>query len=147
MSEVEFGGETFRTADSIGLMALMRFAHVAKGGTDSNDMAGLAAMYDLLEQCFPAEEFDRFQQVALRTKAKGDELMAVVGKVVEAISARPTGRPSDSSAGPAVIEPSSGDASSSEAPHLRVVRHWEEKGRPDVAFMVQMAQEGMASAG
>lgn len=143
MSEVEFGGEKFRTADAIGLMALMRFAHVARSGTDANDLAGLAAMYDLLEQCFPEAEFERFQQVALRTKAKGDELMGVVGKVIEAISARPTGRPSDSSDGPISIEPSSGDVSSSAEPaHLRVVKHWEEKGRPDVAYMVQMAQAG-----
>lgn len=147
MSEVEFGGERFATADAIGLMALMRFAHVAKSGTDSNDLAGLAAMYELLEQCIAEADWERFQQTAMRTKAKGDELMAVVGRVIEAISSRPTVQPSDSSGGPTIIEPNSGDEGSSPEPHLHVVRHWEDKGRPDVAYMVQMAQRGMASAG
>ena len=140
-AQVEFAGEQFACADSIALMALMRFAHVASTGTDSNDLAGLAAMYELLEQCIAAEDWERFQQVAMRTKAKGDELMGVVGKVIQALSARPTERPSDSSDGPTSIEPSSEDVSSSAEPsHLRVMRHWEAKGRPDVAYMVQMAQ-------
>ena len=140
MAEVEFGGETFETAESIGLMALMRFAHVAKGGTDSNDLAGLAAMYDLLEQCFPEAEFERFQQVALRTKAKGDELMGVVGKVIEAISSRPTEQPSVSSAGPQIIAPSSEVDS-----YSRVIAREEASGRPDRALMVLLAQETSAA--
>ena len=142
MAEIEFGGEQFKTAESVGLMALMRFAHVAKGGADSNDLAGLAAMYELLEQCIDAEEWDRFQATAMRTKAKGDELMGVVGKVMEALSARPTGRPSGSSAGPTIIAEKSEDAS-----YLRVVAREEASGRPDRAAIVMLAHETMASAG
>jgi hypothetical protein len=130
--EVEFGGETFQTSDAIGLMSLMRFAVVAKRGTDANDLAGLVAMYELLEQCFDVEEFERFQQVALRTKAKGDELMGVVGKVIEAISGRPTSRPSDSSDGPEQTQGNSGLDSSS--PVVREMVRLEGQGRPDRAI-------------
>lgn len=132
MPDVEFGGESFACSDSIALMALMRFAHVASAGTDSNDLAGLAAMYDLLEQVIAADDWDRFQQAALRTKARGDELMAVVGEVIRVLSDRPTGRPSDSSGGPTSMPLKSEAASSS--PILREVKRQEDAGRPDRAI-------------
>lgn len=94
MPDVAFGGETFRTAESIGLMALMRFAYVAKTGTDANDLSGLVAMYELLEQCIHEDDWDRFQATALRTKAKGDELMGVVREVI-AILGRPESAPKE----------------------------------------------------
>jgi hypothetical protein len=144
MADVEFGGETFKRADAVGLMALMRFAHVAKSGTDSNDLDGLAAMYELLEQCIHEDDWQRFQKTALKVKAKGDDLMGVVRKVISGESDRPTSRPSDSSDGPIVI----GQSSESEQPrpaYLRVVEREEASGRPDRALMVLMAQEQMAS--
>lgn len=141
-AQVEFAGEQFRASETgIPLAALMRFAHAAKGGADANDMDGLDAMYRLLSWCIHPDEWDRFLNTAEKCDAKGDALMGVVGKVIEAKAARPTVRPSDSSDGPTSIEPSSEDVSSSAEPsHLRVMRHWEAKGRPDVAYMVQMAQ-------
>ena len=143
MSDVSFGGESFAAAESIGLMALMRFAHVARSGTDANDMAGLAAMYELLEQCIEPSDWERFQQTAMRTRATGDDLMRVVKDVIQAASARPTGRSSDSSDGPTATEPNS---ESSEAPYLRVVRRLEAEGRPDKAYMVELAQEAQAAS-
>lgn len=52
LESVEWQGERFFIADRIGLAPLLRFAKVAKQGTDSDDMDGLVAMHDLLEQCF-----------------------------------------------------------------------------------------------
>lgn len=141
MSEVVFKGETFTTAEGIALMPLMRFAKVAKSGTDSNEMAGLAAMYDLLETCIADSEWDRFTDHATKTRADGDELMAVVGQVFEVLSGRPTSRPSDSSDGSPAERPTSADDSSSQ-----VVSRLERQGRPDLALMVNMAQESRASA-
>jgi hypothetical protein len=141
VSDVEFKGETFRASDGIGLMSLMRFAHVAQGGTDANDMEGLAAMYDLLEQAIAADDWDRFQRHAMKVKAQGDDLMAVVQKVIQALAARPTSRPSDSSGGPTVTEPKSEAGSSSQ-----VVQRLEDRGRPDLALMVTMAQEAASVA-
>lgn len=134
--EIEFAGESFATADKIGLMPLMRFAKVAKAGADSQDMDGLAALYDLLEQSIADTDWERFQAAADRTRADGEELMGVIGKVFEALSERPTRLPSDSSAGQTATPQSSADAS-----YLRVVERLEGEGRPDRALMVLMANE------
>ena len=143
MSDVAFGGERFTVADKIGLMPLMRFAKAAQGGVDSNDMAGLAAMYDLIEQCIAPADWARFQSVADKTRADGEELMAVVKDVIEALSARPTTRPSDSSAGPATIEPkSAAEPDLSDQPELRLIRSLESQGRPDKAQFVKLAMQG-----
>jgi hypothetical protein len=132
---ISFAGEEFAVAERIGLMPLMRFAHIAESGVDSEDMAGLAAMYDLLEQCVAEEDWSRFQRAATKSRADGEALMAVVKDAIEAISARPTSRPSDSSAGPTTTRPSSAGDSSS-----RVIARLEENGRPDLALVVAQAQ-------
>src|SRR5690348_16012913 len=98
--QVKFCGEQFTIADKIGLMPLMRFAKVGKAGVDSDSLEGLVAMYDLLEQCLAPEEWQRFQNTADLNRADADELLAVVTKVFEVLSERPTSRPSDSSDGP-----------------------------------------------
>jgi len=140
VAEIDFGGEKFTVADKIGLMPLMRFAKTAQGGVDSSDMAGLSAMYDLLQQCIADADWDRFQSVANKVRADGEELMGVVKDVMEELTARPTSRPSDSSDGPkSTPRNSEGDSS------LRVVQRLEEKGRPDLALMVEMAQENRSA--
>lgn len=131
---VIFAGEPFTVADRIGLMPLMRFAKVAQSGVDSDDMAGLAAMYDLLEQCIAPEEWARFQKSADDSRADGEQLMAVVTEVMQRIADRPTSRPSDSSAGPPPTSPKSTDGS-----YLRVIGRYE--GRPDIQQIIVQAQE------
>lgn len=144
MSEVRtvtFAGEEFALSDRIGLMPLMRFAHVARSGVDSGDMEALDAMYRLLEQCFTEESWLRFEDAATKARADGDELMGVVKDAIQTISARPTGRPSDSSDGPPAMTESSADDSSSP-----VIARLVSEGRPDLALIVSMAQESRASA-
>lgn len=141
MSEVEFAGERFTIADRIGLMPLMRFAKVAQRGVDSNELEGLTAMYDLLEQCIADQDWQRFQAHADKVRADGDQLMAVVKDVMEALSRRPTSRPSDSSDGPSTASTSSAVDSSSQ-----VIARLEREGRPSLALMVQRAQGWRASA-
>jgi hypothetical protein len=138
---VEFAGEQFRTRRKVGAIALMRFAKVAKTGGDSATMDGLAAMYDLLEACIAKDEWQRFLSHAADVDADDGELMKVVSDVIELLSGRPTGRPSDSSDGPQTGKASSGGDSS-----LRVVRRLEDEGRPDKALMVLMAQETRATS-
>lgn len=140
-SVVDFGGEEFAVADKIGQMAFLRFAHVAQGGVDSSDLEGLAAMYDLLEQVIAPGEWGRFQATALKTRADGDELMAVVKQVVTGQTRRPTGPASDSSDGPVSTKRKSAGGSSS-----RVARRLEKEGRPDLALMVELAQEARSAA-
>ena len=139
-ASVTFKGEQFRVSDSIALMALIKFAHVAKGGADSSEMDGLAAMYDLLETTIHEDEWDRFQTHAIKTRATDKDLMMLVRKVIRGETERPTSRPSDSSDGPEAVAENSEDASSSPADlHLRVVQRLEAEGRPDKALMVLMA--------
>lgn len=162
MTTVEFHGETYRIADRIGLAPLMRFAKLAAASADL-DVAALAVMYDVLEQCFSEtpycaacgsqdsaalatddehgkccasrrvveHEFDRFMDVATAARWDDEEIMAVVGAVMEALSKRPTGRPTAVSGGPSSTPPSFEDASS-----LRAQRRLEESGRADLAVAV-----------
>lgn len=94
-----FFGETFEVADRVGAMPLLRFASVAEQGTQAEDLAGLAAMHELLRDCLASGEWPRFQKVAADNKASAEELMAVCGAVYQAVTGRPTRQPSDSSDG------------------------------------------------
>ena len=136
---VEFYGEKFTMADRIGLMPLMRFAKFAKAGVDSADMAGLAAMYDLLEQCIDPADWERFEACADKHRADGEELLEVVTAVIERLTDRPTTRPSTSSDGPQTTGTSSTASSSSDASRLL-------PGRPDLQLFVVQAQEARAAS-
>jgi hypothetical protein len=105
--EVEFKGRTFRMADSIGLMPLLKFAHASSQGLDSNDMQGLSALYAMIRDCIAEDDFGAFERHAMDTKAEGDDIMAMVQRCVQVISARPTSPPGDSSAGRPSISPNS----------------------------------------
>lgn len=133
---IPFHGEDYRLADKMGLMPLMRFAKLARSGLDSQEMEGLAAMYDLLEQCIDPEDWARFEAAATRERDQGDELMAVVTKAIELMAARPTLRSSDSSDGPPNTSGSSTGGSSSP-----VVRRLEQQGRAAQALIVEEAIE------
>ena len=50
-SHIDFLGQRFRLAESVGLMPLMQFAQAAKRGVDTDDMDGLAAMYVVIRDC------------------------------------------------------------------------------------------------
>jgi hypothetical protein len=121
---IEFKGQRFRIADKIGLMPLMRFAHAASQDLDTDDLEGLAAVYTMLRDCihpgtpacggcgacatdptscpsYDPGDWRKFEAWATETKADGEELLPVVGQVIEILTARPTKGPSGSSARPA----------------------------------------------
>lgn len=128
--KIEFMGGHFGLADKIGLMPLLQFANAAKRGIDSTDMDGMAALYAVIRDCFDQRrpqkevdgalvddgpsEWDRFERHAIEQKADGDDLMPVVQKCIEAISARPTRPPGDSSAGRQITSASLKDPSLTE---------------------------------
>lgn len=141
MAEIDFAGERFAVADRIGLMPLMRFAKVAKAGADAGDMDSLAALYDLLEQCIAPADWHRFESAADTSRADGDTLMGVVGKVFAVLADRPTSLPSDSSDGQTSTPPNSADGSSS-----TVVSRLEHQGRPDLALLVSESQAARSAA-
>lgn len=105
--KITFMGEDYRIAEKVGLMPLMRFAMTAKAGADADDMEGLAAMYTLIRDCIDPGEWARFENDAIMKKAEAEELLKVVQDVIQALTARPTQRPTDSSAGPQTTSESS----------------------------------------
>ena len=97
---VSFMGDTYRTADVIGLMPLLRYTHAADKGITGDDMEGLAAIYDMLRDAIHGDEWDRFQRDATDKKAQAEDLITVITQAIEIISARPTRQPSASPDGP-----------------------------------------------
>lgn len=125
----KFYGETFAVAERVGAMPLLRFAAVAEEGTQAEEMEGLAAMHELLRDCLIAEPitaevdgetkviahgWSHFQKVAASNKVDAEELMEVCGAIYQAVSGRPTQRPSVSTDGPSSSGESSKELSSSE---------------------------------
>lgn len=142
---IEFLGAEFHVADKVSSLAFMRFAKVAKAGTDAEDMDGLAAMYDLLQQCIATEDWHRFEAHADTQRADSEQLLEVIQKVFAVLADRPTGRSSDASDGPRIIEPSSTVDSSSPAPAERAISRLNEQGRPDLALLVRRRAESQSA--
>lgn len=138
---IEFKGRFFRMADEIGMMPLLAFSFSAQQGVDSDDMAGLAAMYalirDTIDQSRPVQEgpdgepllepdgspkwagpseWMLFERHAMDTKASGEDLFDLVQRVMKAISSRPPKRPGDSSTTSPPSSESMKDDSPSPAP-------------------------------
>lgn len=112
---LEFMGEKFRISSKIGLMPLLKFAHTAKQGADSQDMEGMDALYTIVRDCVDgAEEWQRFEDYATRMKADDEDLMPFVQRVIALAAARPTRQPANSSGGPATT--SAGLKGSSSSP-------------------------------
>lgn len=113
---VTLAGREFRLADTIGLAPMIRFAMAARKGVDSNDVEGLAALGDMIEQCIHPDEVDAFWLHATANRCDGDALLEVVTDAMTTITGRPTSRPSVSSDGPQTTSGSSKDGSSSVVP-------------------------------
>lgn len=110
----EFLGEKFRLAERVSMMPLLAFGNAAKNGLDTDDMAGMAAMYRMIrsvihrppllddkgerqrdengETLRDESEWHRFERLADDESAEGEELMEFVSQAMEVMSARPTKR-------------------------------------------------------
>jgi hypothetical protein len=146
---VEFCGVDWRIGERVGLRPMMRYARVAKrqmqraksGGTSdgTDEIEALDATLSLLEQCVHPDDWEKFEQVTSAAGVDQEGYMDFAGRVMAQLADRPTGRSSDSSDGPRIIEPSSTDDSSSP-----VIHRLNDKGRPDLALMVRKRQESLA---
>jgi hypothetical protein len=127
----DFLGATFRIADRVPEMAIMKFSAAAAAGLSSQSVEGRASMYHMLrsviwkgEPCNcdadPAKgewhtgkctwtqgDWDRFELHCIETYADGNQMVELVGRVLEMIHARPTKRPSASRSTDGETSPSS----------------------------------------
>lgn len=136
--EVRFFGQIFRMAERVGKMPVLKFSKIALDDAAS-DVDEASAMYDLLEACFHADDWRRFEKAATVTGADEEELFDVIRVVLRAQSARPTRRPSDSSPGPSHTE-----QSSTSTPADRAIARL--AGRPDLQVAVDNAQKMQRTA-
>lgn len=144
MSEVElFPGETFQVSDQdVPKFLISELALAIADAADTGQMPVEAALMRILKVCVRPQDWSRFRRAASAVDADGEQLIEIVGKVMkarrelEAVTGRPTSRPSDSSDGSPSTEANSTAGSSSP-----VIRRLEERGRPDLALMVTQAQE------
>jgi hypothetical protein len=149
---VEFLGKRFPVREQgVSLLALMKFATIAKRGKTSEDMEGLAALYALLQSCIDPAEWQAFEDHANDTGADGEQLMKVVTDAITAAAARPTQLPSGSPGGQSTTGPSSAGGSSllgssARQGDVRVQRDLEARGRPDLGLVVKRAREASTTS-
>lgn len=123
MATIELLGEEFQVADRVGLMSLLRFAHLAKKGMTANDLDAFSAIYDVLRSVIADEDWSRFEEHATLVRADTEELLGCVREAITLVSARPTNRPSGLSDGPTTTETNLSDDSS-----------WQVSFAPDAAM-------------
>lgn len=107
-------GREFRVADSMGLMALMKFAHFAKSGARTSDMGAMDALYSVLQSTIHPDHWEEFVDFAIEVRADQDALLGAVREAIAVMSARPTKSPGGSPAGRLSTETSSLDGLFSE---------------------------------
>ena len=111
--EIEFKGQRYKIADTVGIWPMMQFARAAEAGIDLSDWRALGAMHALLETCIAKEDWGRFQEQMISTK-EGDlsAMLDCATSIIEKLSARPTQPPSQSSNGRSAPGDGSTDGSS-----------------------------------
>ena len=122
---IEFFGEKFEVPEKINHRRVLRLAKFALAGSDSDSLAAMGAMDDLLTQCVRPEDEERFDALCDREGTTAADLMEFTGKAIAEISERPTARPAPSSAGPTPTPESSGS-------RLEVLASERWSGRPDL---------------
>lgn len=134
MPSLSFQGETFALEDSYATMMVADFAAGSpEGGVN------LIALRELLQHLIAAEDWQRFHDLSVSSRASTVDLIKALEDAMEAIIERPTVQPSDSSDGQEhTPQRSEGDFS------LRVIGRLEGQGRPDLALQVKRAQEFQA---
>jgi hypothetical protein len=97
--QFKLNGELFTIAEDVNIIALGRFARVAREGATTDDMEGLAALIDTVGSLVVDEDETRFLGTCSRHRVQPELLLKIIQDVLEAQSGHPTERPSDSSDG------------------------------------------------
>jgi hypothetical protein len=137
-STVDFFGETFTLNPDVSEFALLEFAEAAADGQDGDTMQGLASMMRLVKECISDDDRSRFLVSCRKNRAGAAALTEVISAAFTSKTERPTGRPSDSSDGPKVIE-----QKSEAKPVVNISRF---AGRPDIQLGLQREAEAARTA-
>lgn len=108
---------TFRVADRIGALAMMRLGKMA--GADPSlysDLEWLGAMFTMIQQVVADEEWGRFEKFCTEQRVEIESLQKVLNDAMEVMSRRPTKSRSGSASGQTETAPVwSGDSSAPES--------------------------------
>ena len=132
MDKVPFKGQDFEVPEKINERRLLRLAKYASAGADSDNLAAMGALDDLLSQCIRLEDQKRFDDLCDSEGASTSELFEFTAKIIGALSSRPTEQLSASSPGP-----SSTPVSSESSAVDRAMQRWD--GRPDLQIQAMRA--------
>lgn len=112
VDRVEVLGGHYRIKDKVGLMPLMKFAHVSKK-VDEEDLEALVCIFNMMKSCIHPTDWERFETDMTEKDADMEDLMPVVAQTMELLAARPTRQSSGSSDGRSTTGPTSTPTSSS----------------------------------
>lgn len=110
---------------------------------DETDPHVMTVLKDQLRAVVHDDDFDEFWRLARENRQRPDDLLRFEQDLFESLTGHPTGRQSGSSNGPTTTPPTSEDRSSALAD--RVVARLEAEGRADLAEVVLLRQESLAS--
>jgi hypothetical protein len=114
------------------------FTEMADAGQSEDATKTAAALRSMRSALIHPDDLDEFNTRVREHRQSLADLVELTKKLLEAVTARPTSRLSDSSDGPSATTASSGDDSSSAA--LRLLQ-----GRPDLAVAVVQAKESRSA--
>lgn len=107
------------------------------GDMDADSPDAVPALMGFMTGLIHPEDWNTFINTAVKERQDVDDLMEVVGGIMEAMAERPTQLPTDSPDGPLPTPASSTQELSS----LDIQHRYEQEGRPDLALVVQNVRE------
>jgi hypothetical protein len=144
-------GTTIRVNPNLSEVSVMDFLENAEN-IGADDPRTMVVVKKWIRANIHPDDFDTFWKIVNDHGVGTDDLMRLMWKILEGVTARPTGRPSDSSAGPTETNSASRDTSSAPATDddprrarfLAQVQRFEAEGTADgaakAAQVVQIAK-------
>lgn len=133
-----FGEEVRVHPDLSDLSFIDALRKAQEAGADEGGDGAINAVYDMAGVVVHPEDHERFWTTARANRQTLEDIANLATALIEALTARPTKLPSDSSGGQPPTEPSSTDDSFSEAMAAL-------EGRPDLQLVVRRRQEYLAA--
>lgn len=140
--DVTFGwfGAQLRVNPELSELSALDFAERAMT-VDEDSPEAFVMVKDQFRAYVHQDDFAEFWSLTQKNRLGLGDLLEFMKRLVGGLTERPTMQPSVSSDGPPSMPENSKDDSST-----RVIRQMEEQGRPDLAWVYEMAREGRQAA-